>query len=109
MKKQQTHKGLKKKGVKYDKGKAPLSYLTFESLKAEAEVFRYGAKKYNKHNYKLGMEWTRILDAAMRHLVSFNNKNDLDEESGLNHLWHAKACLAMLIYYYENKIGKDDR
>lgn len=98
------------KGIKHDQGKPKLSLLTKESLIAEAKAFEYGAAKYkDKHNYKNGMEWSRIIDAAMRHIVAFSNKEDFDEESKLNHIWHAKACLAMLIYYYENKVGTDDR
>jgi hypothetical protein len=96
-------------GVKHDEGKAPLSLLTKESLEAEAYAFEYGAKKYSKNNYKQGLEWSRVLDAAMRHVVAFSSGESIDNESGLNHLWHAKACLAMLIYYYENKVGTDDR
>lgn len=105
-----TQEITEKKAIKNDQGKPPLSILTKESLYAEARGFEYGHKKYgDKHNYKLGMEWTRMLDASMRHIVAFSNKEDIDSESGLNHLWHAKCCLAMLIYYYENKKGLDDR
>ena len=96
-------------GVKFDSGKPPLSILTRESMVAEARAFEYGMKKYSKNNYKKGMDWSRIIDASLRHIVAFNEKEDFDSESSLNHLWHAKACLAMLIYYYENKVGKDDR
>lgn len=96
-------------GTKNDNGKVPLSILTKESLYAEARAFEYGAKKYSRHNYKKGLEWSRIIDACLRHVTAFNSKEDFDKESSLNHLWHAKACLAMLIYYYENKVGKDDR
>jgi hypothetical protein len=99
----------KNEATKNDLGKPPLSILTKESLIAEAQAFAYGAKKYDRNNYKKGMDWTRIIDAAMRHLSAFNAKEDFDVESGLNHLWHTKACIAMLIYYYENKVGKDDR
>lgn len=104
------HKDDSKHALKHDEGKAPLSILTMESLVAEAKAFQYGEKKYkDKHNYKKGMEWSRMLDASMRHIVAFSGKEDFDNESSLNHLWHAKACLAMLIYYYENNVGTDDR
>lgn len=96
-------------GVKYDQGKSPLSILTKESLKAEADALSYGAAKYGKNNYKKGMDWCRVIDACMRHLVAFNSKEDIDSESGLSHLAHAKANLAILIYYYENKVGMDNR
>ncbi len=97
------------KGVKYDSGKPPLSILTRESLIAEARAFQYGAKKYDRNNYKKGMEWSRVMDAALRHLMAFNSGESIDSESGLCHLDHAKACLGMLVYYYENKVGTDDR
>lgn len=100
---------MAEEGVKNDQGKVPLSILSSESLIAEARAFEYGAEKYARNNYKKGMKWSRILDAALRHIVAFNNREDFDNESKLNHLWHAKACLAMLIYYYENKVGDDDR
>jgi hypothetical protein len=96
-------------GVKHDSGKPMLSLLTKESLIGEARAFEYGMKKYAKNNYKKGMAWSRVIDAALRHLIAFNEKEDFDPESKLNHLYHAKACLGMLIYYYENKVGKDDR
>lgn len=99
----------KKEGIKFDKGKVKLSLLTKESLIAEARAFEYGMYKYGKNNFKSGMDWSRIIDAALRHIIAFNEKEDFDQESSLNHLWHAKACLAMLIYYYENQVGKDDR
>lgn len=99
----------KQEGIKHDAGKPMLSLLTKESLEAEARAFEFGMRKYSRGNYKNGMKWTRVLDAAMRHLVAFNSKEDFDKESLLNHLWHSKACLAMLIYYYENKVGEDDR
>ena len=102
-------KSKKKEGKKFDKGKVPLSILTIESLTAEARAFEYGARKYDKNNYKKGMAWSRVLDSLMRHIMAFNSKEDFDTESTLNHLWHAKACLGMLIYYYERKLGTDDR
>lgn len=96
-------------GVKHDSGKPQLSLLSRESLEYEARAFEFGAKKYAKNNYKKGMDWSRVIDAALRHVTAFNAKEDFDSESNLNHLAHAKACIAMLIYYYENKVGNDDR
>jgi len=96
-------------GVKNDQGKPKLSLLTLESLIAEASALEYGAAKYGRDNYKLGMDWTRVIDASLRHIYAFAAGEDHDAESKLNHLNHAKACLAMLVFYYENGIGKDDR
>lgn len=96
-------------GTKHDQGKIPLSLLPKEGLEYEAKAFDYGVKKYGKGNFRGGMEWSRLIDASLRHLIAFNNKEDLDKESGLHHLAHLKANVAMLIYYVENKVGKDDR
>lgn len=96
-------------GVKYDNGKPKLSMVSYESIAGEAKAMTYGASKYTKNNYKNGMDWSRLIDAAMRHLCAFNDGETFDPESGLNHLYHCKANLGMLIYYYERKLGKDDR
>jgi hypothetical protein len=42
-------------------------------------------------------------------LSAFNDGQDKDDESGLNHLYHAGACIAMLIEYYEKNLGNDNR
>lgn len=100
---------LPKEGIKHDTGKPPLSLISYESLIGEARALEYGAAKYGKNNYKLGMDWSRLLDAAMRHISAFAHGESLDPESKLSHLFHAKASLGMLIYYVENELGKDDR
>lgn len=100
---------LPTEGIKHDTGKPPLSLISYESLIGEARALEYGAGKYGKNNYKLGMDWSRLLDAAMRHISAFAHGESNDPESSLSHLFHAKASLGMLIYYVENELGKDDR
>lgn len=96
-------------GVKHDRGKAMLSLVNRECLNGIAKAMEYGLKKYGKNNYKQGMDWSRVIDAGLRHLNAWAAKIDNDEESNLNHLYHAGACINMLLYYVENNIGKDDR
>lgn len=95
--------------VKADTGKAPLSLVPREALEMCAEALEFGRIKYGRNNYKQGMDHTRILDAALRHITAYAAKEDLDKESGLNHISHALACLAMLAYYLKNNVGRDDR
>jgi hypothetical protein len=97
------------KGIKHDQGKAPITLIPVEFINGIAEVFGFGAKKYGKHNFRLGMEHTRVLDAAMRHLLAIANGEDVDPESGMKHIYHAGCCLAMYAYFIENKVGIDDR
>ena len=94
---------------KHDSTKIDLSILPREGKEGIAKAFMYGAEKYGRDNYKSGMDWTRVIAAADRHLTAFNGGEDFDDESKLNHLNHAGACIMMLIYYYENDKGSDNR
>lgn len=100
---------MENKGIKHDQGKAPISLIPTEFIVGVAEVFDFGAKKYGKHNFRLGMDHTRVLDAALRHLLAIVNGEDLDPESGKKHIYHAGCCLAMYSYFTENGVGTDDR
>lgn len=96
-------------GVKHDQEKPDLALLPKEALDGIARAFMVGEKKYGRYNYLKGMEWTRLISALMRHVTAFNSGEDFDKESGLNHIYHAGACVMMLIAYYENNLGKDNR
>jgi len=94
--------------IKYDSGKPSISMIPKEALWGCAAALTYGAKKYSKWNYKQGMEYTRLADAAYRHLSQFMDGEDIDE-SGLNHLYHAMASIAMLIDCNKHHPECDDR
>jgi len=96
-------------GIKYDAGKPKLSYLPYDALVEVAKVMEFGAQKYDKHNYKKGMEYTRLIDAAFRHLHQFNDGQDLDEESHLNHISHCISNLLMLLWMVKHKPEMDNR
>lgn len=95
---------------KYDSDKPALQYVPGEAMEAMGHAFAYGAKKYGGNNYKLsGLEVSRCIGAALRHIYKFNDGVDLDHESNHSHLGHAMAALAMAIYMVENFPEKDDR
>lgn len=96
-------------GIKHDKNKPKLHLIPKESLEMMAQALEYGCKKYGKRNYEKGIEYTRLVDAALRHLYQWIHKKDCDEESGLNHIGHALSNLAMLAYMIENRPDMDDR
>jgi len=96
-------------GTKHDSGKAPLSLIPRVALEAEAQVMGFGAKKYGRHNYKQGFEYSRLLDAALRHIHAFNDGEDNDPESGISHLAHARCCLSMLLECINIGTATDDR
>ena len=97
------------RALKNDSGKPKISLIPKAALWGMAQAFTYGANKYGKWNYKNGMEYTRLADAAFRHLSQFMDGQNIDEESGNNHLFHALASIAMLADMYENNPIMDDR
>jgi hypothetical protein len=96
-------------GIKHDEGKPPLSMISRELLEELANVRAFGAKKYEKNNWKKGFKYTRSIDAALRHISAFNSGEDKDPESGLSHIGHALACLEHLLHDAKYRPENDDR
>ncbi len=96
-------------GVKHDAGKPRMSLIPRAALEAEAAVMGFGATKYGVAQWKNGFDYSRLLDAALRHIVAFADGEDNDAESNINHLAHARANLAMLLHQVQHGTGKDDR
>lgn len=99
----------KDKGLKYDANKAQLDLLPPSSLEAIALVLGFGAKKYGRGNFAKGIEWSRLLSAALRHLGQFNSGEDADSESGLSHIAHAGCMIMFLLYMIKHRPDLDDR
>lgn len=97
------------KAVKFDDNKPPLDLIPYSALELEAQVLAFGAQKYDAHNWRKGMNWSRLIGAALRHLNAYNAGENIDPESGLGHLGHARCCLAFLIEYQQEQLGTDDR
>lgn len=76
--------------------KAPLDFLRLDAVEGACRVFKFGAEKYEKDNYLLGMEESRLTAAAMRHVLQYQSGEFMDSESGLSHIDHAMCCLMML-------------
>lgn len=96
-------------GKKFDQGKPPLSLIPTKPLLEIAKVLEHGAGKYDEHNWRKGMKWSRLLSSSLRHITAFNEGEDLDPESGINHLAHAACGLMFLLEYYTTHKELDDR
>ena len=96
-------------GIKFDVGKPPLGLLPWESLVEVSKVLAFGKQKYGAHNWRGGMEWSRLYDAALRHLSAFIRNEDIDQESGLHHLAHCGCCILFLLAFCLTNNGVDDR
>ena len=94
---------------KADTNKPPIGLISRTALEQEALVMQFGAQKYDAHNWRNGMKYSRLLNAALRHILAFNEGEDLDPETGLSHLAHARCCLAFLMDYQASGTGQDDR
>lgn len=96
-------------GTKHDGNKAPLHFIPLKPMEEVAHVFGFGARKYAAFNYRKGFPYSRLVSAAMRHIMQFNANQDLDEESGRSHLAHAMCCLIMLMETQQLHPNLDDR
>ena len=95
--------------MKYDTGKPRMDLLVPEADLLTARVFTFGAEKYGDYNWMKGFNHSRLTAALLRHITSFRLGEDLDPESGLPHLAHARCCLDMLIWHTINRKDLDDR
>lgn len=68
----------------------------------------YGIVKYDRNNWKKGMEWSRLLDAGMRHGIAILRGEDIDQDSGNTHLAHMLGSIHMLMGNIELGAGTDD-
>jgi UDP-3-O-[3-hydroxymyristoyl] glucosamine N-acyltransferase len=96
-------------GVKHDLGKPPLSLIPADVLEEVAKVLRGGAEKYGRHNWRKGMAWSRMYDAARRHIGASECRIDVDPEFGQDHIDHALCALLFLRWYKLHNMGEDDR
>jgi len=110
---------IRVEGTKYDNDKIRMELLPPEFLYATATVLTFGANKYDDRNWELGMKWSRVFGALMRHMWCWFAGNgptaksfafgSLDDDTKLSHLWHASCCMAFLVSYEERSVGTDDR
>lgn len=104
-------------GIKLDKDKPDLTLNPKRSLELMARAFMYGAAKYQRLNYRKGLDPVRCLSAALRHITEYTDwldcqrasisttSTELDSESGVSHLGHALASIAMAIENLPNMTG----
>ena len=79
-----------------------------DALMALAEHYGRGVNKYADRNWEKGYKWGLSYAALMRHLETWRSGEDIDAETGSNHLtaviWHAIA----LLVFQTRGLGTDD-
>ena len=91
-------------------GKAPLQYLIYSVLEGDARVLKGGADKYGERNWLNDpIKASTYEGAILRHLLAWAQGEDLDPDSGLSHLYHIRACCAVVLDAEKHGTLIDDR
>jgi 5'-nucleotidase len=96
-------------GVKFDQGKPRFDLIPSWPLWVIAQVYAFGAVKYDDHNWRKGMRWGRVMAATKRHIARWEAREDSARDSNLHHLAHAAFGLLTLIEYAVIAREFDDR
>lgn len=100
---------MKQTGVKYDAGKSRVDLLPCSAILEMGKVMEFGATKYQAHNWRKGLAWSRCAAAAIRHIYKWLAGEDIDPESGCSHLAHAGVNICFLIEFDKTHRNLDDR
>lgn len=98
-----------KPAIKNDGAKPDLALVPLVAMEAAAKAFMVGEKKYGRYNYTNGMEASRLVAAALRHLFAWNEGEENDPADGQPHLGSVIACCAMLLRQQQLGTLKDNR
>lgn len=99
----------KQGGKKFDQEKPPLDLIPYDSLVEIGNVLKFGAEKYDRANWANGINYSRLIAAALRHINQFNNGEDCDNETELSHIAHAATNLIFLLWMQKNRPDLDNR
>ena len=99
--------------LRYNDNKPQTSYILHypKVIELLARILEVGEVKYEKFNWKKGGNTDQsYIDAALRHMLKFINKDDpFDEEYGTHHLGHAIWNLMTLIELNGHEIMDEEK
>ncbi len=77
--------------------KVPFSTISWPVIAEVGLAMLEGGRKYGRHNYRdAGVRGSVYFDATLRHLAEWYEGEDIDPDSGLNHIIKAIAGLTVL-------------
>ncbi len=97
------------RGIKFDGEKPPIALIDPEYLEGVGRVLAFGAKKYAPDNWRLGIEYRRLISSIYRHVGEINKGIDIDPETGEQHAYHLGCCTMMLAHMIAKRPDMDDR
>jgi len=87
-------------GIKFDSQKIRPDLLPAVALIQQATGVAFGTVKYEEDNWqKIENGKKRYIASAMRHILAYQNGEDIDPDSGLHHLTLAACCLCFAIWF----------
>ena len=93
-----------------DEGKDPLAWIPWAAVTDLARVQMYGQIKYGDfNNYRKGLEVSRNLSCALRHIRDYLGGINEDPESELSPLAHALCRIAFVLQNIHDGVEIDDR
>lgn len=95
--------------IREDSGKNQLSLISPLAIESMGKILTQGAIKYERHNWRKGMKWSRCIDSLKRHLLEFEKGIDVDPESQESHLGHIMVNAMFLLEYATTHKQLDDR
>lgn len=95
-------------GRKDDADKVRMDLLDPLALEGLAAVLTFGAKKYASHNWRGGINLSRVFGALLRHTFSILRGEYIDPESGLPHIDHVGCCWMFASNFMKTRPDLDD-
>lgn len=74
-----------------------------------SQVLTFGATKYKENNWRKGLDQTKLIAAALRHITAFAAGLEVDPETGLPHMAHAMCCCMFSLELQESESNIDTR
>ncbi|MDE3022312.1 MAG: hypothetical protein KGI54_10665 [Pseudomonadota bacterium] len=100
---------MRPKGMKFDTDKPRMDLIDSLAMEGLAKVLTFGAQKYAAHNWRNGLEYSRVSAALLRHMSAIQRGEDIDGESGLPHIDHLGCCWMFLSNAMKTRPDLDDR
>lgn len=100
---------IRPKAMRLDQGKTRHDLVPPFPQELYAQVLTFGAQKYEAHQWRQGMAWSKCIGALKRHILAFEKGEDIDPESGIPHPAHIMCNAAFLTEYMKTYPEGDDR
>lgn len=99
-----------KKSLRLNSGKIQTREVDPSFIMGIAEVLTKSREKYDAYNWTLPTKLSTPYESAMRHLMLFQQGEDLDKDTGMSHLLHIATNIMFMHYHITNHPDEcDDR